>query len=550
MAWTDTSKDWDYRRPLHRINAGPRLYDTTMKQRPNGRGYPCGCRNPDDCPKPLLTYTDLGRLVFEQLVSALFRAIPGWVPVVSDAYREVEGVLERSFQTWTDFPLAQWHRWYDWNFHVIPTDGYKYLRGDGNDEDVRPGETPLVKGAAMECEWDTGAFGKAPGPMFLKDWRWPMAGDYVWLSGRWIYDCGHDKNGKMRTELHPCKAIAAARWSSEMLMVNTHPVPVLEFMFFISRLGGYHRWRSIKDMDYEFIVDLPPYKETMVASVNSTPNARVNTISLAKKKLYVTAANDPFAGAEGFQEIKTHIVEAIDPPGGGRATQATIKIPLRALDGEPDSAGMVLNLGWYDPDHSQAKRLISCEVRFKHVVVEDAKTGDWSFKFGLNGWWETRSWKNVKKGDRLSIDKTFKLMLTSEDYLRVSAHGAAIDLVGAYFRDTSESDRTIRWPDGRAVDWETEIVGGTKAKARDILDLVLSKLYKTLERGNKALGIIDEVILVGSLRRTAPNAAKDYNTKDFFGYSLKEEGKSAELVLAGGKDYTLSIDIVAEQYVP
>ena len=77
----------------------------------------------------------------------------------------------------------------------------------------------------MECEWDVGAFGDAakdnssqpfgPGPMFFRDCGWPMAGQHVWVAGRWIYDCGHpNKKGLARSELHPSRAIASARWEA------------------------------------------------------------------------------------------------------------------------------------------------------------------------------------------------------------------------------------------------------------------------------------------------------------------------------------------------
>src|SRR5262249_41171232 len=93
-----------------------------------------------------------------------------------------------------DVPFTQWHLWYDWNFFIVPAKGYEYLLGRGNVHEH------------MECEWDCGAFGnydfhgskptaEAPGPMFGRDWAWPVGDDYVWLSGRWIYDCGHPNSG-------------------------------------------------------------------------------------------------------------------------------------------------------------------------------------------------------------------------------------------------------------------------------------------------------------------------------------------------------------------
>ena len=215
--WTNTSKPYDRDRPFHRVNSPS--HDET-RQSPDGHGYDCGCRSPffDYDPSTVeiisaLLANIVGAapiLVMKQLV----RAAPNWVPVerksvpasqfktFKESEKEVEGVLWRSFQTWTDVPLAQWHLWYDWNFHILPAKGYRYLRGLGNDPpiDDKGLDAPLQpvgNPGAMECEWDCGAFTKDEtgpltlGPMFLNDWCWPLAGQYIWIAGRWIYDCGH-----------------------------------------------------------------------------------------------------------------------------------------------------------------------------------------------------------------------------------------------------------------------------------------------------------------------------------------------------------------------
>ena len=88
-----------------------------------------------------------------------------------NAEHELFGKSVRSFQTWTDAPATQWHRWYDWNFHVEPEPPFAWLRGVGNLS--RPGsitgnEAFVIPGDTMECELDMGAFGarQRPGPIF------------------------------------------------------------------------------------------------------------------------------------------------------------------------------------------------------------------------------------------------------------------------------------------------------------------------------------------------------------------------------------------------
>ena len=129
--------------------------------------------------------------------------IPAWTDVPNSERnpdREIEGALIRSYQTWTDFPVFQYHRWYDWNLHIEPAEGFKFLRGAANQLDPAElqGRTAVIGAAVVEVEWDCGAFGKpsggflfGPGPMFVADWAWPMAGQNAWARGRWVYDCAH-----------------------------------------------------------------------------------------------------------------------------------------------------------------------------------------------------------------------------------------------------------------------------------------------------------------------------------------------------------------------
>src|SRR5215831_14505360 len=124
-------KDYDYNKPFSRYK-----YPLFGEKGPggeaelNGLGYECGCNTEDDYP-----FAGVGMLA--ALFTAMQRvmnAIPGWVPAlgVPETEREGQGILTRSFQTWTDVPLWQWHRYYDWNFHIVPDPGYEFYRGRAN----------------------------------------------------------------------------------------------------------------------------------------------------------------------------------------------------------------------------------------------------------------------------------------------------------------------------------------------------------------------------------------------------------------------------------
>src|SRR5262249_17922707 len=149
--------------------------------------------------------------------------------------------------------------------------GYQYLQSEGNDvfgkvKDINewqasfPGFNTFYCNVPMQCRWDLGAFGLrsdgASGPFIPpminppstatddpRNWRCPQPGEYVWLAGGWAYNCQYatreDKDGLMRSELHPCRAIATARWEGFKFKENPKAVPAIRFMFFASTKGGY-----------------------------------------------------------------------------------------------------------------------------------------------------------------------------------------------------------------------------------------------------------------------------------------------------------------------
>jgi hypothetical protein len=328
------------------------------EEQPDGNGFACGCRKPDDfTPRGFWSHINLLNKVAKELMPA----VPGWVPVepsgniVSES-REVQGTLLRSFQTWTDFPLRQWHRWYDWNFHVEPDPEYQYIRGKGNSDAPKVShEMPLIGGIpvigplanllkkgfdfvydkihnfiwpkrrvvgteAMECEWDSGSFGPGQGlmfdPEFVKKGFWPQTGQRVWIAGRWIYDCGHASAHNLhRTELHPCLAMACARieaipfekdckalWpdaaAGQPIGFQTYNLPAHQFLFFTSRSGGYKNFPDLGNEDYTFIVELPEFEtKRMRWPLGRTVEFPLNTGTLRDAKLVYKVDFTPFERA-------------------------------------------------------------------------------------------------------------------------------------------------------------------------------------------------------------------------------------------------------------
>jgi hypothetical protein len=493
--WSDEAKPWDPKRPFHRIHSG--LYKPA-EPRASGDGYERGCRVPDEI--PFVWWENLFRPFGD--IRTLIRSAPSWVDVKDEReLMEVEGVLVRSFQTWTDFPLFQWHHWYDWNFHILPAEGFRYLAGEHNhapealasDEGFTQPVVRPLEGRGMpyeiECEWDCGVFNdrqRTIGPMFgahragsnaaAEDWCWPMTGHQVWIRGRWIYDCGHPSNnrkvapnqGKTRSELHPCHAVATARWEAVAFPENGDVfVPAIQFMFFATRLGGYSHRDALDGGPYEFIVDLPPLAATAASehAIGRTPRTALNTIAL-RPRLLTKLNPAPFEvgrrytvlGAAGVQirpargrglTPRVELVEPLDP----EKPQARVTISLDEVR-DHDLVGTVLSLGWFDADGSQARRVKRVRVRDFEVRVgsndHDATgrgSGEWVVKLGVNGRWVMRHVEDVGAHDTIRFDGVeFDFHLSDHEWnqLFVSCHGEELDDVHDVFKDRSDSERVLR----------------------------------------------------------------------------------------------------------
>jgi hypothetical protein len=589
----DTQKDWDASAPFHRINSVPSksYYDTSMTNQPDGQGYYAGgCRNPND-----FTWT----LAFGLARRDLVRMLPNWttVPKPNPYLQEVEGKLVRSFQTWTDTPMRQWHKWYDWNFHVQPMDGYKYVRGKGNDAPASA-RTPIVPAGAMELEWDTGAFGLGVGghrpgalwgSMFAADWAWPMTEQHIWAAGEWIYDCGHANSaGLMRTELHPVRAVATARWEAAKfdssttkvlwprpgtsgavsstdaprnlpLPSNTLYQPAIQFMFFASRFGGYVDSAALPDLnrDYEFIVDLPPVKSTSnPAPIGPQHTFPLNTIVVKSPKLLCSFDFRPFTNMQRTLAGTFSMMEPEVTYDPTQWDQVKVKIPLSKLPAGTDAYGVIISLGWLDDDNTLARSILHCTVTMGDITVNDAKTGSLTFKWGANGRWKSQDCDNVKTGDVIRLNTSNKsvdfwlmkdLPTAAGADIFINTHGVAIDRVGT-FMEKSESDRTLHmsmFDQGAVVTWY-DVVHGSDSVIGGIGDSITTKLAETVRMENKPLAIFDWHYHAG----TVPSGATGKNLT-IIPPSMVEDPQLAELFEGSGSDYSTIANIKVEpQRVP
>lgn len=422
----------------------------------------------------------------------LMRRLPAWVPVErgGDEIKEIEGVAFNSFLDHRSFPYSQWHSWYDWNFHIIPYRGYQYLQSKGNrlfdaagsDWEVDyPFDMPSYAPWIMECKWDSGALGGKANdagtyvPPMLdrpsgllgadRDWCWPQPGQYVWLSGRWVYNCqaatNRDTKGLMRSELHPCRAIATARWEAVSFPENQRPVQAIQFMFFQNLTGSYVDTPAGPET-YEFIVDLPPIDlDTIVYPVGSThpvgasdDKAAGETFPLnslvVRPRLLQRFDTAPFASVANTASLAhPPKIELLRPTQDERGLyQAKITITV----GKSNIYGIVISLGWHDPGNVHAAKVKRVRIKFdhlhKHGIDHDWFAEQWRLNVGVNGRWFQLHHQTIHNDTRYPLGAELVLHLHEDDYLTLSAHGTEGDDEDTYIRKRAHGsffeDRALR----------------------------------------------------------------------------------------------------------
>ena len=492
-------------RPFTRVYANsysnhPFLYRQDNAPRASGDGVWAGEHIPHEIPA-----TNAPGIIGEAM-NDLRKAVPSWVAVpykpsvdrdhadiVSlpgstytsgdieievEFVREVQGRLNKSKQSWTDFPAYQWHHWYDWNFHISPEPGFQYLWSIGS-------------GADFECEWDTGVMGahdggdahfNKAGPMYQadsdasnvrRDWCWPMTGGYIWLAGRWIYDGGHPEwgTGKYHSELHPCMAVATTRTeavsfpaASDALMANRSSpsaaaevlVPAVQFMFYANRLGGYKEFSAdhFSEREFTFIVNLPPFPDSSGFSVG--PDGPSMVIP-REPILRVKIETDPFANAatpRGTSNPTVQLITTLENPATAtavssnpeRATrQALVTIPTSCLSGQ-SSYGVIVSLGWHNPDHTPGNRVYAVEVNVHSIAAR----GDSLIRFGING----RFFQRYMGGHdvRQFQHATTSLLLSESDEVTIQVGGLHSNWVGDWLWSHGRAERTLH-VGGREIHW-------------------------------------------------------------------------------------------------
>lgn len=328
-------------------------------------------------------------------------------------------------------------------------------------------------------------------PRVKHDWCWPMTGMFFWAIGRSVYDCAHSsgdnarrakgpkkpsplsaqgdseelkKRGVHINQLHPLKAVATARWEAHQFKENPKPVPALQFMFYanihLSSAGffdpqqeGKPGFSALGDQDYDFIIDLPPPVVTAKSQypVGHTPDFALNTLVL-QPRLVVDAQFDSFqkstVSSDGIMEDSNDrtkneltqpktgpipIVQLIGGKPNEPPKQAAVRIPLKSVGAENNAYGVLLSVGWLDPEAVQATKVKKVKVRLLDIQPDRPDSDDdWNLNVGVNGRWfnfrfkarETDALgmihvKDIAGGNPVEVD----MLLSEDDLIMVSAHG-------------------------------------------------------------------------------------------------------------------------------
>jgi hypothetical protein len=311
--------------------------------------------------------------------------------------KEVEGRLTDAHISGTDFPFKPWHRYYDWNYHVLPDPQYRNLLSTANVAEAK---------SDLECEWDT---------IWLPQWAWGQRGQRVWILGRWIFDCGHPTSIGYRTEIHPPKAVATFRSEAVKFHGNAGPTRATVASLFIGRNDTYFTSR-INDQDYEINIPLPP---------RPTPTA--TAMSLIQTMTGVPPVNP--------------VVTAI--PSAAAPQFLNVRVPLKGLRPEPEEYGLVVSAGWTDRDGSQTRQILHRKVTINKIFM-DANLDpifrdEWYVYVCVNGRW--KAFESLSGADA-TLNYTVKLDLHLTDKVTISLCGFEADSMHDLMGNSSGVNRS------------------------------------------------------------------------------------------------------------
>jgi hypothetical protein len=299
---------------------------------------------------------------------------PHYVSVESENPATAEGFVRTSIVSHEDLPSD--HTSHDWNFFVKLDRPYNNLNSSEN----RVSNDEMV----MEMEWETRYFPN----MFL-----PIAGDRVWMMGRWIFDCGHLP---YHTEFHPPLATAFTRRDPTVLAGDRAPSFTNKSFIYIHGEGGYYR-APVAVRDYQLSIRVPPRP-------SRTAELRAEVVRL------------PFGGPAPILTPSS-----ID----GRVH---VVYPLAAIN-DPSPArqfGAIVAAGWREPILSRGYRRL--RVTFDAVRIntdhDPFASGEWRFWVRAGSeWFEVPGLDDVDDGDVMPINRSIEVLVPEDGAFTIQTTG-------------------------------------------------------------------------------------------------------------------------------
>jgi len=327
------------------------------------------------------------------------RTNPQWVSVSpDDRPTALEGVVDRSFITYEEWPFN--HDGHDFKFFVDPDPSFEPLNGDVNE--IHDGKR------VIGVEWDSA---------HVPERYWPIAGDRVWVLGRWVFDCGHPPS---KTEIHPPHAVAFTRFEPVFLPGDFAPSYTMKTLIFIHGRGGYFNIPvPVSGQRYEFDVALPP---------KPSPDAQLKAVVL-------TSSGGPAPVLTPMPELnKVHVT-----------------YPLAGIPPSPDHKfAAEIACGWRETRLTKSFRALRVSLlRLKVNNDHDAFfSGEWNMWVHVNGQWaklyspDAGGLGDIDSGEEIDLVQSFQKTVQEGQALKLQATGWESDEVEEFYgvRSVSAAD--------------------------------------------------------------------------------------------------------------
>jgi hypothetical protein len=215
--------------------------------------------------------------------------------------------------------------------------------------------------------------------------------------------------------------------------------------------GGDFRFDTIHDLDWEFVVQLPPggaLASDDPYTVGSSARFKLNTLDIGRR-LLVDVNTKPFADippgtGTGEFAFKPVITPLAVKGGDGTPTHVRIRFPMSKVSDAIQTVGVIVSLGWHDPGGALARRVHKVTITFRELEIREfheGGEGEWIVNLGVNGRWFQRL-LTVRNGQAIQPirDASVELFLSEDDMVQVAVHGLERDGQGDEYELDDDSE--------------------------------------------------------------------------------------------------------------